>query len=162
MLGQCNILHVEDNADDAELVRLALRNGGIPCDIKVVDAEPAYLAALAAGGHDVILCDYDMPRFSAERAAAILREQGRDIPFIVVSNHIGQSAAVVAMQHGADDYLSKRDLGRLDKAIATAMERAGTARAHARAGGLEGERSPCSGASSIRSTRASRCSMGAA
>jgi two-component system, NarL family, sensor histidine kinase UhpB len=123
MTPQRNILHVEDSPDDAELVRLALRPGAQTFRIERVDSEPEYCASLAARP-DVILCDYDMPGFSAERALAILGEQSLDIPFIVVSNHIGQSAAVVAMQHGADDYLSKRDLGRLPKAIASAIERA--------------------------------------
>jgi two-component system sensor histidine kinase UhpB len=133
MVAIRTILHVEDSPDDAELVRLALRHGETRLEIKCVDAEPDYLAALAPARPDVILCDYDMPRFSAERALAILREQGLDIPFIVVSNHIGQNAAVVAMQQGADDYLSKRDLGRLPKAIASAIERAGERSERARA-----------------------------
>jgi two-component system sensor histidine kinase UhpB len=118
------ILHVEDSPDDAELVRLSLRRSEKPFDIRCVDSEPDYQAALDATVPDVILCDYDMPRFSAERALAILRERALDVPFIVVSNHIGQNAAVVAMQQGADDYLSKRDLGRLPKAITLAVERA--------------------------------------
>jgi two-component system sensor histidine kinase UhpB len=124
MMKSASILHVEDSPDDAELLRLALRKGEMSFDIKRVDAEPAYQAALTAAVPDVILCDYDMPRFSAERALEIMREKGLEVPFIVVSNHIGESAALVAMQHGADDYLSKRDLGRLPKAIALAMERA--------------------------------------
>jgi two-component system sensor histidine kinase UhpB len=127
------ILHVEDSPDDSALVQLALRNGETAFEIKRVDAEPDYLAAIATARPDVILCDYDMPRFSAERALAILGEHGLDIPFIVVSNHIGQSAAVVAMQQGADDYLSKRDLGRLPKAIASAIARAGERAERARA-----------------------------
>ena len=124
MTKSASILHVEDSQDDAELLRLTLAKGEVSFDIMRVDAEPAYQAALAAAVPDVILCDYDMPQFSAERALAILREMGLEVPFIVVSDHIGESAALVAMQHGADDYLSKRDLGRLPKAIALAMERA--------------------------------------
>jgi two-component system sensor histidine kinase UhpB len=128
-----NILHVEDSPDDAELVRLALRHADKPYEVRRVDAEPDYLAALEAARPDVILCDYDMPRFNAERALAILRDKGLNVPFIVVSNHIGQNAAVVAMQQGAEDYLSKRDLGRLPKAIALAMERASEREERARA-----------------------------
>lgn len=124
MTTTCRILHVEDSPDDAELVRLALRHAEKTFEINRVDHEEAYLTALASGLPDVIVCDYDMPRFSAERALAILREKELEVPFIVVSNHIGQSAAVVAMQQGADDYLGKRDLGRLPKAITSALDRA--------------------------------------
>jgi two-component system sensor histidine kinase UhpB len=124
MTKSASILHVEDSTDDAELLRLTLAKAEVCFDIKRVDAEPAYQAALAAAVPDVILCDYDMREFSAERALAIVREMGLEVPFIVVSDHIGETAALVAMQHGADDYLSKGDLGRLPKAIALAMERA--------------------------------------
>jgi len=127
------ILHVEDSPDDATLVRLALRGPANAFDIERVDTEPAYRAALDRGPPGVILCDYDMPRFSAEQALAILRERGLDVPFIVVSNHIGQNAAVVAMQQGADDYLSKGDLGRLPKAIEGATGRAEERRERKRA-----------------------------
>ncbi|HEY6721149.1 MAG TPA: response regulator [Burkholderiales bacterium] len=118
-----NILHVEDSGDDADLVRLALERTDFPCSIKRVDNEPDFLAALETATPDAILCDYDMPRFSAERAFAIVREKRLDVPFIVVSNHVGRSNAVIGMQQNADDYLAKRDLGRLSTVIAAAMER---------------------------------------
>ena len=127
------ILHVEDSPDDAELVARALVRGGVDASIDRIDTEPEYLEALLRGPPDVILCDYDMPRFSAERALAIVQERGLDVPIIVVSNHIGQNAAVVAMQHGASDYLSKRDLGRLPKAIEAAVDRAQARRERAQA-----------------------------
>jgi CheY-like chemotaxis protein len=114
-----NILHVEDSRDDADLVRLALVRGKFPCTITCVDTEPDYLAALEAQIPDVILCDYDMPRFSAERALAILREKNLDLPFIVVSHHPAKS-----LQPDTGGWLAKRDLVRLAQEITAAMERA--------------------------------------
>lgn len=127
------ILHVEDSPDDAELVRLALRRAEFGFEIRRVDEEGEFLEALASFRPDVILCDYDMPRFSAERALQLRGDQGVTAPFIVVSNHIDQSAAVVAMQQGASDYLPKRSLGRLPKAITVALDRAQAHAEHARA-----------------------------
>ena len=124
-----SILHVEDSPDDAELVSRALRRAGLDAAIERVDTEPAYLRQLDERPPDLILCDYDMPRFSAERALAIVADRELDVPIIVVSNHIGQNAAVVAMQQGASDYLSKRDLGRLGKAVESAVDRARARRA---------------------------------
>lgn len=117
------IVHVEDSPDDAELVALALRDTPYATAMPRVETESDYVAQLDAGVPDVIICDYQMPRFTAERALEILAERKLDVPFIVVSHHIGESAAVIAMQRGAADYLSKRDLGRLPKAIASAIER---------------------------------------
>jgi CheY-like chemotaxis protein len=118
-----NILHVEDSCDDADLVRLALHRSAFPYVIRRVDTEPDFIAALEAAKPDLILCDYDMPRFSAERAFAILRERGMDLPFIVVSHHVGGGRTLIGAHRDADDYLAKRDLGRLSEVIAAAMER---------------------------------------
>jgi two-component system, NarL family, sensor histidine kinase UhpB len=117
------LLHVEDSPDDAELVRHAL--GGAPFQFTLtrVDNEPDYLAQLETAMPDAIICDYNLPKFSAERALAIIGERNLDLPFIVVSHHLGESEAVVAMQQGASDYLPKRNLGRLAKAIELAVDR---------------------------------------
>jgi two-component system sensor histidine kinase UhpB len=117
------ILHVEDSPDDAGLVRLALRNAPFAIAYFRVETHADYAAQLDSGTPDVILCDYDLPAFSAERALQLMQERGLDIPFIVLSHHIDEHAAVIAMQQGASDYLSKRDLGRLAKAIAMAIDR---------------------------------------
>ena len=127
------VVHVEDSPDDAELVMLALNKAPFRVDVTRVERENEYLAQLDAGVPDVIICDYNLPSFSAERALEILASRGLDVPFIVVSHHIGESAAVVAMQQGASDYLPKRDLDRLGKAIASAIDRRDARRDRARA-----------------------------
>ena len=118
-----HLLLVEDSSDDAELLLHALRDAPFKFTSVRVETEAEYLAALAAPLPDVILCDYHLPRFSSERALQILRQRYLDIPFIVVSHHIGEDAAVAAMQNGASDYLLKNRLGRLTKAIEAAIER---------------------------------------
>jgi two-component system, NarL family, sensor histidine kinase UhpB len=123
MTHSCRILHIEDSLDDSKLVQLALRKAPFEFTYVRVDAEAGYVAQLEGTPPDVILCDYDLPGFSAERALDILRERGVDISFIIVSQHIDESTAVVAMQHGASDYLAKRNLGRLPKAIEAALDR---------------------------------------
>ena len=123
MKPSLRILHVEDSADDAELVAFALRDAPFEAVIVRVDTEPGFVAQLEAHAPEVVICDFDMPRFTASRALEILQERRLEIPFILVSHHIGESAAVVAMQQGAGDYLPKGDLGRLPKAIEAGLER---------------------------------------
>lgn len=127
------LLHVEDSADDAELVALALARAPFRIVATRVETEEAYVREIEGTPPDVVLCDYNLPAFSAERALAILGQRRLDIPFIVVSNHIDESAAVVAMQQGASDYLPKRDLNRLGKAIESAIDRCAARRERARA-----------------------------
>lgn len=119
----CRLLHVEDTLDDAELIEASLARSGMAFSLHRVDTEEGYRAALQTRQFDAILCDYRLPRFSAEHALRILGEHDRAIPFIIVSHHIGETAAVIAMQNGASDYLTKGDLGRLAKAISGAIDR---------------------------------------
>ena len=123
MSARYRLLLVEDSADDAELLLHTLRDAPFTCTSDRVETEADYVTALTGEMPDVVLCDYNLPRFSAERALQILNERQLDIPFIVVSHHIGEDAAVAAMQNGASDYLLKNRLGRLPKAIETAIER---------------------------------------
>jgi two-component system sensor histidine kinase UhpB len=122
-MNALHLLHVEDSPDDAELVRHALDKAPVQFTLTRVETEADYLAQLEAAPPDAIICDYNLPQFSAERALEIIRERNFDLPFIVVSHHLGESAAVVAMQNGASDYLPKRNLERLPKAIASAVDR---------------------------------------
>jgi two-component system, NarL family, sensor histidine kinase UhpB len=118
------LLMVEDSAEDAELLLHSLRNAPFTFSAIRVETEPEYAAALAGVAlPDVVLCDYHLPRFSTARALEILQQRQIDIPFIVVSQHIGEDAAVAAMHNGASDYLLKSRLGRLSKAIEAAIER---------------------------------------
>ena len=123
MLVNYRLLLVEDAVDDAELLLYSLRDAPFTFTATRVETEDEYDAALSAKPPDVILCDYHLPRFGTERALQILGERQLDIPFIVVSHHIGEDAAVAAMQNGASDYLMKNRLGRLPKAIGAAIER---------------------------------------
>lgn len=123
------LLHVEDSADDAELVSLALESAPFRVDSRRIETEQAYVDALETQLPDIVVCDYNLPAFSAERALAILAERGLDMPFIIVSHHIDESAAVVAMQQGASDYLPKHNLKRLAKAIDSAIDRCAARRA---------------------------------
>jgi PAS domain S-box-containing protein len=52
------------------------------------------------------------------------------IPFIVVSGHIGEEIAVAAMRAGADDYLMKDRMARLVPAIKRALQESEIRRAH--------------------------------
>jgi len=112
------LLLVEDTDDDAELVRLELRRAGYLPEVHRVASGPAFIAALEAGGWDVIVSDHTVPGYGGLVALADLRAMGLDIPFILVSGTIGEAVAVEAMRAGAQDYVLKQDLTRLPVAIA--------------------------------------------
>src|SRR5215212_11663542 len=112
------VLLVEDSEDDALLLVRMLRRGGYEPAWERVDTPAAMEAALDGGGWDLIISDHSMPAFSSLAALGLLRRKGFvDLPFIIVSGRIGEDAAVSAMKAGADDYLMKDNLARLNSAI---------------------------------------------
>ena len=115
------VLHLEDSLPDHELALLHLQRAGLRLDMLRVETEAAYCEALASQDWDLILSDFNLPGFTGLRAQQLLRESGRDLPFILVSGEIGEDTAVAAMRNGASDYLLKHNLARLAPAVEHAI-----------------------------------------
>ena len=79
------ILHLEDNATDADLVRANLARGGLNCDILPVNSADAFLAALQRPEFDVILSDSGVPGYDGRAALADAHDHCPSVPFIIVS-----------------------------------------------------------------------------
>jgi PAS domain S-box-containing protein len=132
MADLLRVLIVEDSEDDAMLLLREVRRGGWEVQWQRVETAAAMKAALAAQPWDVVLADYSLPRFSAPAALTLLREQGFDLPFIIVSGVVGEETAVAAMRAGAHDFMAKGHLGRLVPAIQRELREAESRRALAR------------------------------
>jgi PAS domain S-box-containing protein len=132
-MGQAlRILLVEDSEEDSFFLTRELRRAGFdPTTERVASAE-TMIAALDRGPWDIVISDYVLPGFGGLEALAIFKEKNLDVPFLLVSGHIGEDLAVAAMQAGADDYLMKDRLARLGAAVRRALERAEIRRAHKR------------------------------
>ncbi len=115
------VLLVEDNAQDARLLVLALEDAGFEPEWTRIETERDFLAAIAAGP-DLIVSDYNLPQFDGIKAVELLRARELDIPFILVSGTVGEEVAVQALKQGADDYLLKDRLARLGAAAAQALQ----------------------------------------
>src|SRR5215212_3411249 len=115
------ILHLEDNAFDFELIRRELTRGGIDAEVTHAASESAFRDALARGSFDVILADFDLPPFDGISALQIAGKVAPGTPFIFVSGAIGEERAIMAMQHGAIDYILKDRIARLPSAVQRAL-----------------------------------------
>jgi response regulator RpfG family c-di-GMP phosphodiesterase len=111
------VLMVEDSEDDALLTIHVLRKGGYDPVYERVETAEAMRKALEKGSWDVIICDYQMPKFNGFTAIALLKETNIDIPLIIVSGAIGEETAVECMRSGANDYVMKNNLSRLTPAV---------------------------------------------
>ncbi|HLT92679.1 MAG TPA: response regulator [Woeseiaceae bacterium] len=128
------LLVVEDSEADTELICRELQRGGYAVDVRRVDTEADFVAALENAEWDLIISDFSMPRFDGLRAYELFRDLGYDIPFIFVSGAMGEERAVQAMKAGARDYILKGHLGRLNAAVQREL-----AEAEARRKGREAE-----------------------
>jgi PAS domain S-box-containing protein len=119
------ILLVEDSEDDAVLIGRHFQRAGYSPSIRRVETAEAMREAMrtadqsfpGGNGWDVILADYNLPRFSAPAALQLLKREGGDLPFIMMSGAVSEETAVAAMRAGAHDYISKQNLARLVPAV---------------------------------------------
>ena len=73
--------------------------------------------------YDLVLCDIKMPKMDGVEVLQNVRENGIDIPFIMLTGHGNISTAVEAMKSGAFDFISKPpDLNRLLTSVRNALE----------------------------------------
>ena len=84
---------------------------------------PEALQALARERIDLIISDYRMPGLSGLEFLELLRDQGRDIPVIVLTGYATIEHAVASIKAGASDYITKPvQPEQLEHAVAQALE----------------------------------------
>jgi signal transduction histidine kinase len=121
MPKQLKVLLVEDNERDAALLLHELHRGGYEPVSERVETREDLRAALERQSWDIVLSDYSMPSLGAPEALAIVKENGRELPFIIISGTVDEEAAVDAMRAGAHDFMSKGALARLLPSIEREM-----------------------------------------
>ena len=134
--SKIRILHVEDNPQDAELIRQELRRGGIDADWVLVDTLGGCETALARESFDLVISDFNLPRGNGLEILVGVRKRLPGIPFIFVSGTIGEEMAIEAIKSGATDYVLKDRLTRIPLAVRRAV---GESRERERARHLEAQ-----------------------
>jgi len=117
-----NILHVEDNAADAEIVRNLLEEEWPDCAIKVVSDPTELHERLRSESFDLVLSDFSMGSFTGLDALQMVQRVCPATPFIFLSGTIGEDRAIEALRAGAQDYVIKDRMKRLVTAIYRAMD----------------------------------------
>jgi len=127
------VLQVEDSELDAELVLAELDADNIGYEVRLVDDEARFVAALGEFKPHIVLSDLSMPGFSGQHALELLRKRDEDLPFIFVSATLGEEAAIEALRNGATDYILKQNPARLASAVRRALSEAEARKASRRA-----------------------------
>jgi len=129
------ILLVEDSENDALLLLEELKQKNYTPVFERVETREEFLAALKSRVWDAVISDYVLPRFTGPEALKLSRDQGLDLPFIIVSGVFGEDKAVDMMKAGASDYILKGNLSRLVPALERELEAAQERRLRRRAEG---------------------------
>lgn len=120
-MAMARILCVDDEAGALEVLKQILREAGHePVGVRNVQAA---MAVLARGGIDLVLSDYRMPEHSGLEFLNLIREEGIDVPLVMITGHASVGHAVTAMKAGAIDYVTKPvRAGQLEVVVAQALE----------------------------------------
>ncbi|BBH47102.1 response regulator [Pseudomonas sp. KU43P] len=115
------LLMVEDSSMDAELTLLSLERSGLQVRSRLVFDHQAAEHALLESNYDLILCDCVLPGSSGTDVLAIAQRLVPDTPFIFLSGIYGEEHAVEMIRLGATDYVLKKNLPLLPKAVRRAL-----------------------------------------
>ncbi|MEO8992823.1 MAG: response regulator, partial [Nitrosospira sp.] len=125
------ILYLEDNALDADLVRLALKKRAPDIQLDVVGTLTEALARIerfhatygtnletpaiteveedVSPRYDLVLTDLDLPDGCGRTLLARVRSQHLPLPVVVLTGSCNEELVIELLRTGADDYVIKRD-----------------------------------------------------
>lgn len=115
-MRQIEILLIEDNPDDVELTRIALRKSKLMVHLSVVmDGVDAMKFLRKEGSHassptpDVILLDLNLPKLDGREVLMALKEDDglKHIPVIVLTTSESASDIAESYKHHANAYITK-------------------------------------------------------
>ncbi|MBX7152937.1 PAS domain S-box protein [bacterium] len=122
------ILILEDFPSDLELVKYQLKKSDLSLTIHAVDNRGDFERELTDFSPDLILSDYNLPQFTALDALKRLKERQLATPLILVTGTQSDEIAVECLKAGAEDYILKNNLTRLNSAIHNVLQKRDTHR----------------------------------
>ena len=133
MAENIKILIVGAIPADAELIEQTLRRAGLSFVAQRVGTQAAFIRALEEFNPDIVLSDCKLPDFDGLAAIERARQKSAELPVILVTDVLGDQAAVELIKAGANDYILKDGLARLPTAVQRALTEAQAVRARKQA-----------------------------
>jgi CheY-like chemotaxis protein len=84
-MAPLHVLIVAHSRNDVELILHELREAGLRLDHTLAENKEQFHRALQQKNFDAILSDYRLPNWTGLEALKELRENGQDIPFLLVT-----------------------------------------------------------------------------
>src|SRR5665213_661064 len=115
-------LLIENSSAEAEKNIYELQRAGFQCKPQIISSRQELLDKIARFPFDVVLSDYCLCGWTGMDAYSAMRRAGRDVPFILVTETLGEEEAVECIKQGVTDYVLKDHLTRLSVVVARALE----------------------------------------
>jgi DNA-binding response OmpR family regulator len=99
------VLLIEDEKDLAAFISSLLKKAGMAIDIAYDGEQGLFLAR--TNNYDLIITDYILPKLDGCSLIKELRQEGKQMPILMLSVRQGIIDKIGVLDAGADDYLSK-------------------------------------------------------
>lgn len=125
MFKYLSILYIEDNADDAYVLKEFVKHIPKPIEVDIKSTLKLGLAALEANKYDLVLIDLSLPDSRGLPSIEKIIALNGDIPVVALTGFMDKNIALNAIKMGAQDYLVKGDYNEhvLEKTFSYAIER---------------------------------------
>jgi diguanylate cyclase (GGDEF)-like protein/PAS domain S-box-containing protein len=124
MPRQLRVLVIEDSEYEHELLRKTLLRGGLNLSTQRIDTIDTLQKALLTKEWDLILSATNTSGCPPIASLEYLQNQKLDIPFILISDHIGEEKVVSLLKAGANDFVNFKNLTRLVPTIERELKEA--------------------------------------
>jgi two-component system sensor histidine kinase/response regulator len=115
-------LQMEANHEDAQVVQQALQKAGLLFELRRVDNQPDFIAALHDFQPDMVLTSYRLPDCVGLDVLQLAKQHDRELPVIFVTRTIGEELAIECLRQGASNYILKDRLYQLPLAVSRALQ----------------------------------------
>jgi len=120
-MKKLKFLYLEKEVHEADIISKKLKEEGIEFTLKHVNSMEDFEQEINLCNYDIIFSCYSQPPCNCLNALEITRNSCPNLPFIIISEDIGEDIAIEAYKLGATDFVNKNSLSGLVPSITRAM-----------------------------------------
>lgn len=125
---ELSVLVIDESPGVTREIERQLEEAGVAARVSRLESRADLERALETVTPDLVLADYVHPELEGPVALRLVREKYADVPFIFLSDDLGEEVAVETLKNGATDLVRKDHLVRLGTAVRRALAEAETYR----------------------------------
>ncbi len=111
LVDNLKVLFVDDEPDICQQAKIFLEEESERINVKTAPSAGKGMKELEKGDFDAVVSDYLMPRMDGLEFLQRLRDEGNDIPFIMLTGKGDEKVAMRAANMGIDRYFKKIEKG---------------------------------------------------